>query len=91
MTAIDTSSSKGIVAEAISRHRTVRVSVDVDGYAAQVQFSETIRNWDAHRIGEAVTQVASVAHDRYLLLTDKSGTTSLTAEQVAVDERELDF
>ncbi|MGL5444665.1 MAG: hypothetical protein ACRDDJ_19605 [[Mycobacterium] stephanolepidis] len=83
--------SKEIVAEAISRRRTVQVGVDVDGYASQVQFGEDVRNWAARRIGESVVQVAAVAHDRYVVLTDESGTSSLTAEQVAAAERDLDF
>ena len=83
--------SEEIVAEAISRQRTVQVGVDVDGYTSQVQLSEAVRSWDSRRIGESVVKVAAVAHDRYVVLTDKSGTTSLTAEQVAAAERELDF
>lgn len=80
-----------VVAEAISRHRTVRVGIDSDGYTAHVQLSEAVRSWDTERITAAILEVAAVAHDRYIVLTDTSGTGSLTAAEVVAAERELDF
>lgn len=80
-----------IVAEAISSHRTVRVGIDSGGYTAYVQLSEVVRSWDIQRITAAILKVATVAHDRYIVLTDASGTSSLTAAEVAAAELELDF
>lgn len=83
--------TKIIVAEAISRKHTVRVGIDSDGYTAQMQFSEAVRNWDVERISTAILRVAAVAHDRYVALNATAGTTYLTSEQIAANERELDF
>lgn len=80
-----------IVAEAASRRRTVRVGIDCEGYAARVQLGEDVHGWDATRITAAILKVAEVAHDRYIVLTDISGTSSLTADQVAAAEHELNF
>lgn len=80
-----------IVAEAISMHRTVCVGIDSAGYTASVQLSEVVRSWDTQRITAAILKVATVAHDRYIVLTDASGTSSLTAAEVAAAELELDF
>ncbi|SKO14914.1 hypothetical protein [Mycobacteroides abscessus] len=91
MTTANADSSGDIVAEAISRRRTVQVGVNADGYVAYVQFGRDVKDWGARRIGEAIVKVAAVAHDRYVVFTDESGTSALTADQVAEAELQLDF
>jgi hypothetical protein len=81
-----------LAATAVSRRRTVLAAVNIHGYAVGLRLlDDSAREWDADTLGRRATEVAEVAHQRYLAGLHIPGTDYPSMQAVADAEAELDF